>query len=142
MDRQQDDFTHYAIDIANKPEVMSLVIQISSLLDENDIVNITTCRFLNVTVFLVEFPPCDPTTFKLLPICDTECPNFNIITSCCFRDGIEEGIMISGFAALYDSYNCSDPSTHLHNVSEDLFDTRYCYNVSYYNSIIMGKCIY
>ena len=65
---------------------------------------------------------------KLRPMCATQCQTFATVISQCFGDAVERGITISEFAAIYDSYNCSDPSTHLPSIS-DLYDSQeQCYN--------------
>ena len=135
-DTQQVDYDYYAIDIGNRPEVVNLITSVGNLADKNNIYQISTCGFLNVSISFAEFPPCDPTTFKLRPICETQCSTFFGIISKCFGVAIEEGISIAEFAALYDTYNCSNPDTHLPGISGNLFDSQqYCYNVSFYDRL-------
>ena len=136
-DSQQDDYDYYAIDIGNRPEVMNLINTVINLAIKHNIYQIRDCAFLNVSISLAEFPPCDPATFKLRPICETQCSTFFDIISNCFGVAIKEGISIGDFAAVYDTYNCSNPSTHIPTVSEDLFSQHVqdCYNVSFYNRL-------
>ena len=118
---------------------MQLITAVRSLIEEHRIYSISACDFLNTSIFLAEYPPCDPIMFKLLPMCLTQCPTFSSVISQCFGDGLQTGVALSDFAAIYDSYNCSDISTYLPEVSADLFDSQaQCYTVSNYT---LGKCI-
>ena len=138
-DNQQDFYDYYAIDIGNSPAVVELITAVRSLIEEHGIYSISACDFLNTSIFLAKFPPCDPIMFKLLPMCITQCPTFSSVISQCFGDGLQTGVALSDFAAIYDSYNCSDISTYLPEVSADLFDSQaQCYNVSNYT---LGKCV-
>ena len=141
-DSQQDDYDYYAIDIGNRPEVMNLINTVTNLAIKHNFYQITDCAFLNVSISFPEFPPCNPTTFKLRPICQTQCSTFFNIVSKCFNVAIEKGISIGDFAAVYDTYNCSNPSTHLPSVSGDLFSQHVqdCYNVSLYDRL--GKLVF
>ena len=139
-DTQQVDYDYYAIDIGNRPEVMNLINTVKNLADKHNIYRISDCAFLNVSISFAEFPPCDPETFKLRPICETQCSTFFDITSNCFGVAIKEGISIAEFAAVYDTYNCSNPNTHIPGVSGDLFSQQDCYNVSFYDHL--GKWIF
>ena len=118
---------------------MQLITAVRSLIKKHRIYSISACDFLNTSIFLAEFPPCDPMMFKLLPMCLTQCPTFSSVISQCFGDGLQTGVALLDFAEIYDSYNCSDLSTYLPGVSVDLFDSQdQCYNVSNYT---LGKCI-
>ena len=138
-DTQQVDYDYYAIDIGNRPEVMNLINIVKNLAEEHNIYQISDCAFLYVSISFVEFPPCDPATFKLRPICGTECSTYLSIISNCVGVAIQEGILIGDFAAVFDTYNCSDPNTHLPGVSGDLF-SQYCYNVQFYDDL--GKWVF
>jgi len=135
------DSDYYAIDIANRPETINFLIAYKNLINENNIESLSICGPLsNLTIFLAEFPPCDPLTFKLRQLCQSECPKFNDYISRCFGEITKQNtIMIGGFAELFDLYNCSDPSTYIRNVSVNLFDLPdSCYSVSLSN---MGKYV-
>ena len=138
-DNQHEDYDYYAIDIGNKPEVLDLVNNVRNLAERFNFYQLPTCEFLNTSLSLAEFPPCDPTTFKLRPICQTQCGTFFEIISRCFSAAIEEGISIAEFATAYDRFNCTNPGSHLPDVSGDLFELQQsCYNVSIYNRLL-GK---
>ena len=130
-------YDYYAIDIGNSPAVVQLVTDVRSLIRELGIDSISACDFLSVSLFLTEFPPCDPTTCKLLPMCTTQCRAFYDTIARCFTSAVQAGLPISGIATIYDSYNCSNQSTHLPGISGDVFDSQeQCYNVSSYT---LGK---
>lgn len=135
------DYDYYAIDIANRQEIENYITQLFNLIGGYEILDtIPSCLFLNTTVFLATFPPCNPATLKLRPICESQCFSFFMIVANCFGDAIEKGIMIAEFAQLYDTYDCTNVSTHIQGVGSALFDSQInCYNVSVYN--IRGKCI-
>ena len=138
-DNQQEDYDYYAIDIGNKQEVTNLINNVRNLVERYNIYQFSICEFINTSTSLAEFPPCDPTTFKLRPICETQCRTFFEVISRCFSSAVEAGVSISEFAALYDDYNCTNPDTHLPDASEDLFESQQnCYNVSIYNRLL-GK---
>ena len=139
-DSQLDFYDYYAIDIGNSQPVIQFITDVRSLVKKHGIDSISTCEILDASVSIVEFPPCDPVTLKLQPICVTQCQTFTTIISQCFGDAVGRGITISEFAVVYSSYNCIDPSTHLPGVSGDLFDSQeQCYYVMNY---ALGKCVY
>ena len=142
-DTQQVDYDYYAIDIGNRPEVVNLINTVRNLADKHNIYQVSDCAFLYVSTTFAEFPPCDPATFKLRPICETQCSTFFDISSNCFGVAIQEGISIGDFATAYDAYNCSNPSTHIPTVSGDLFSQHVqdCYNVSAYNRLGKWPCM-
>ena len=135
-DSQQDDYDYYAIDIGNRPEVMNTINTAINLAIKHNIYQIRDCAFLNVSISLAEFPPCDPATFKLRPVCETQCSTFDEIIKNCFGVAVQDSISISDFAAVH-AYNCSNPSTHLPTVSGDLYSQHVqdCYNVSFYDRL-------
>ena len=138
-DNQQDFYDYYAIDIGNSPEVIQLITDVRSLIEKYEVDSIPTCEFLDTSIFLAKFPPCDPTVLKLRPMCVTQCPTFSTVISRCFGDGVQTGLALMDFAAIYDSYNCSDPRTYLPGTSEGLFVSQeQCYNVSNY-TLLVGK---
>ena len=120
--------------------MINVINTITSLAEEHNIYRITDCAFINVSTSFAEFPPCDPATFKLRPICETQCSTFFDIISKCVSDAVQEGISIGDFGEVYDTYNCNDLDTHLPGVSRDLFSQQDCYNVSFYNRL--GKYKY
>ena len=140
-DNQQEDYDYYAIDVTNSPELMALISEISFLAAEENIYSVSSCvSLVNASVSTAKYPPCDPTTFKIRPICETQCATFFFITSECFGEAIESGLSIFEFASTYDMYNCSNPATHLPNVSIDVFDSQQnCFNVSAYDRL--GKLV-
>ena len=138
-DSQLDFYNYYAIDIGNTPELIQILTDVQILIEKHGLDSVSICNTFYVSISLAEFPPCDPATLKLRPICETQCQSFYAVVSKCFSDAVTNGIMIADFAATFDMYNCSDPSTHLPGVSVDHFDSQqYCYNVSDYT---LGKCI-
>ena len=130
---QQADYDYYAIDIANRPQLIEFVANLRGLIEKHNIDKIPSCLpVITRSVPLAEFPPCNPITFKLRQICEESCRTYTNIISQCFSLAIQTNIMISEFALLYDSYDCSDPNTYLPNVTDILFDSRQnCYNVSF-----------
>ena len=134
-DKQQDDYDYYAIDVTNRPEVIMFVTfgrNLTSFLNE-----LFCKQFFNQTITFVELPPCDPETFKIRQVCRSECPTFVDISSKCIDDALRAGRMIAEFAQLFDSYNCSNPSTYFPDASLSLFDSQQsCYTISLYD---MGK---
>ena len=135
---QRDFYDYYAIDIGNEPKVIQYFTNVRSSLRKYEIDNVSTCEFLDTTITIAEFPPCDPNILKLRPMCTTQCQTFATVISRCFGDAVELGITISEFAAVYDTYNCTDPNTHLPGVSGDLYGSQgQCYNVSY---LTQGRC--
>ena len=135
---QQDDYDYYAIDITNRPDVIMFVTTSRNL---TGLLSALFCRQLfNQTLSFVAFPPCDPETYKLRQVCKSECPKFADISSRCIDDVIKAGRMISEFAQLFDSYNCSNPSTYFPNASQSLYDSqKNCYTISSYNT---SKCLH
>ena len=120
---------------------MQTITDVRCLITKDEVDRVSACDFLETTIFIAEFPPCDPIMFKLLPMCITQCPAFRSLMSQCLLDGIGivTDIQLSEFAAIYDSYNCCDISTHIPSVSADLFDSQaQCYNVSNYT---LGKYV-
>ena len=141
-DDQLDFYDYYAIDIGNIPELIQMLTDVQILLKKTGVYSVSICNSFKVTVSLTEFPPCDPATLKLRPLCETQCHSFYAVVSTCFSEAVAKGIMIAELAAVLDMYryNCSDPSTHFPGVSIDQFDPQqYCYNVSNYT---LGKCTY
>lgn len=132
---QQDDYDYYAIDITNRPDVIMFTASARNL---TSILIGSFCRqFYNQTITFVAFPPCDPETFKIRQVCRRDCPRFVDISSKCIDDALRAGRMITEFAKLFDSYNCSDPSAYFPNASLSLFDSQQsCYTISLYD---MGK---
>ena len=118
---------------------MQTITDVRCLITKDGIDRVSACDFLETTIFLAEFPPCDPIMFKLLPMCITQCPAFESLILQCFFDGVETDIPLLEFAAIYDGYHCSNLSTHIPSVSADLFDSQaQCYNVSNYT---LGKYV-
>ena len=137
-DNQQDDFNYYAIDIANKPEIINHVISSSNL---PDAFSQPVCKeFLKLLITFAEFPPCDPETCNLRQICESECPKYIALSEHCFIRAVQEGNMIGEAATLYDSVNCSDPATYFPVNLSNFFDSQQtdCYTISFLNR---GKCI-
>lgn len=121
--------------------MINLINTVEYLADKYNIYRISDCAFLNVSISFAEFPPCNPITLKLRPICETQCSTFFSIISNCFGVAIKEGVSIAEFAAVYDTYDCNDPDTHLPGVSGDLFSQQQdCYNVSFYDRL--GKWVF
>ena len=101
-----------------------------------DTFNLSSCLFLDVFLSFINFPPCDPTTLKLRPMCAIQCPTVYVFTSECFREAISIDLPIADAATLYDGYNCSDSNTLFPGLSRDLIESQQnCYNVSYFDSI-------
>ena len=72
-------------------------------------------------------------------MCVTQCPEFSTVIASCFGDGVQTGVALVDFASIYDSYNCSDPSTYLPGASAGLFDSQeQCYYVTNYT---VGKYV-
>jgi len=141
---QQYNSDYYAIDIANRPEVISFSHIIRTAVEENNFEDIPTCRPLFRNIFFIEFPSCNPATQKLKPVCEAICPQFFTSLSKCFSDAVQSSIMIADLASLYDAYNCTDPSTYIPNVSGSLYDSQQnCSNNSVFDANV-GKyiCIY
>lgn len=134
--RMQADYDYYAIDIGNRPVIIDASMSLRKIVEKDNLNSVESCRVLFETnLFLDKFPPCNPKTLKLRQLCQSECPKVRDMTSQCFRDAIQEGMMISDFATLHDQFNCSDPTSRYPNVSEVLYDSQQsCYNVSYYKS--------
>ena len=137
-DNQQDFYEYYAIDIGNSQPVIQLINAVRALIEEYGIYSIRACDFLNTSIFLLEYPPCDPVTLKLRPMCVTQCPEFSTVIASCF--GVQTGVALVDFVSIYDSYNCSNPTTYLPGASGGLFDSQeQCYYVTDYT---LGKCVY
>ena len=134
-DSPMDFYDYYAIDIGNSPELIQILTDVRISIKEQGFYSVPICNTFNVSLSLGEFPPCNPATLKLRPICETQCQPFYDVASKCFSDAVAKGIMVANLAAILDiyMYNCSDPSTHFPGVSIDQFDPQqYCYNVSNY----------
>ena len=131
-DNQQDDYNYYAIDIANKQEMIDLVSFSRSLLET---FILSACKeFLNMLITFIEFPPCDPKTFKLRQVCENDCLKFINISQYCFIDALQEGNMIYELITLNESVNCSDPATHFPIDLSKFFDSQQsCYTVSFFD---------
>ena len=135
-DNQQDDYDYYAIDIANKPEIINHVNRLSTL---PDVFSQSVCKeFMYFLITFTEFPPCDPMTCKLRQLCISECPNFIAISQHCIIQALQDNSMIGEAVALYEAINCSDPATHSPINLSKFFDSQNCYTFSFLNR---GKCI-
>ena len=72
------------------------------------------CRaFIAAISCVYRYPPCDPSTGTLFPICPAVCPTVNSDIENCALESYEEYPSVGAFI---NSFECTEPETYLRNV--------------------------
>ena len=82
------------------------------------------CRgFFTTLLCVLSFPACDLDTQKLLPICPSACPSIDNLIATCLP--LADLATIPTLASIFQSYNCSDPSSYF-MLPDEFYNTELC----------------
>ena len=126
-------FDSYAIDIANRPQLINLTKLIRQFNAQFLNISSSACRpFFSMSACVAEFPPCDREINRLLRICESGCSRYSSQFMDCASDiftNIKEVNIIALIGSINVMFNCSDPSTYLPSVPGSLYETQRCHDL-------------
>ena len=100
-----------------------------------------TCTvFITAVTCVYRFPPCDPTTGRLLPICHQQCPDIESNIEECSPETLEDYPSVS---RLLDSFVCLEPQSYIMNLPQQYIetDTSQCSELGKYTYVCMGYVV-
>ena len=103
-------YTHYT------PDLLRFTEEISNEFDQlvQQYPPFDACRaFITAVSCVYEFPPCDPTTGVLLPICSELCTDIEDNIEDCTIDSFEDYPAID---ELFNVFECTEPETYFMNL--------------------------
>ncbi|XP_065909680.1 tyrosine-protein kinase receptor UFO-like [Dysidea avara] len=96
-------------------------------LENND----TCTTFTKTLICFYTYLPCDVSTSKLLPLCDTRCSELDRMFEEC-AEVTNLPLILSNSRSLTSGYNCSNPRTYFNNIPYKISNTS-CSNVTRIN---------